>query len=73
MLRGLAGGCSECEIVVGTSCIPCPNGTDFPECAGCIDGARPERTDMTRDLLVPIVVGVATTLAIALITRQLLK
>lgn len=73
-MRALAGGCSECEIVVGDSCVPCPNGaTGFPECDGCIDGARPERTDLAKDLLLPIVIGVATTLAIALITTKLLK
>lgn len=73
MYRSLAGGCSECEIVVGDSCIPCPNGADFPECAGCIDGARPEKTDVTKDVLVPVVIGVVTTLTIALITTKLLK
>ncbi len=69
----LGSACSDCEIVVGADCIPCPNGSDFPECAGCIDGARPERTDFVRDLGVPIVIGVLTTLAIALITTKLMK
>ncbi len=57
----------------GDTCVPCPNGTDFPECAGCIDGSRPEKTDVTKDLLVPIVIGVVTTLTIALITAKLMK
>lgn len=65
--------CSDCSIVVGGGCIPCPNGSDFPECAGCVDGARAERTDMTRDILIPVVIGVATTLCIALITTKLMK
>lgn len=74
-MRALSGGCSECEIVVGDSCIPCPNGAgaDFPECAGCIDGARPEKTDLTKDVVVPVVIGVLTTLTIALITTKLMK
>jgi hypothetical protein len=63
--------CGDCMIVVGGDCIPCPNGSSFPECAGCIDGARPEKTDITRDLLVPVAIGVVTTLAIAFVTRKL--
>jgi len=69
----LGSACADCEIVVGGDCIPCPNGATFPECSGCVDGARPERTDVTKDLLVPVVVGVLTTLAIALITSKLMK
>lgn len=69
----LGTACSDCEIVVGSNCLPCPNGTDFPECAGCVDGIRPERTDFSKDIGVPIIVGVLTTLAIALITTKLLK
>jgi len=69
----LGSACADCEIVVGDSCIPCPNGTDFPECAGCIDGMRAERTDVTKDVLVPVVVGVLTTLAVALIVNKLVR
>lgn len=69
----LGAACSECEIVVGDTCIPCPNGLDFPECAGCIDGARPERTDVTKDIVMPVVIGVLTTLTIALITTKLIS
>jgi len=69
----LGSACGECEIVVGDTCIPCPNGADFPECVGCIDGMRPERADLGKDLLIPIVVGVATTLAVALIAKKLMQ
>ena len=69
----LGSACSDCEIVVGADCIPCPPGSDFPECAGCLDGARPERTDVTKDIMIPIVVGVLTTLAISLIVTKLIK
>lgn len=68
----LGSACGECEIVVGSGCLPCPHGADFPECAGCIDGARPERTDWAKDLLVPVAIGVATTLAVALIAKKLM-
>lgn len=69
----LGSACSDCEIVVGSDCIPCPNGSDFPECAGCVNGVRPEKTDVTKDIVVPVVVGVVTTLVIALITTKLMK
>ncbi len=68
----LGSACGDCEIVVGGGCLPCPHGSDFPECAGCIDGARPEQTDWTKDLLVPVAIGVATTLAVALIAKKLM-
>lgn len=67
----LGSACGDCEIVVGNGCLPCPSGSDFPECAGCIDGVRPERTDLTRDIMIPVVIGVATTLAVALIIKKL--
>lgn len=73
MYRSLGASCSECEIVFGSACVPCPNGVDFPECAGCVDGMRPEKTDVTKDIMLPVVIGVITTLTIALITTKLLK
>jgi len=67
----LGNACGDCQIVVGNDCLPCPNGSDFPECAGCIDGARPERTDIAKDIIVPVVIGIVTTLAVALIAKKL--
>jgi len=69
----LGDACGDCMIVVGDGCLPCPNGSDFPECAGCFSGMRPERTDMSKDIVMPVVIGVLTTLAIALITTRLMK
>lgn len=69
----LGAACSDCEFIVGSDCIPCPHGSDFPECVGCVNGSRPESTDFVKDLGVPIVIGVLTTLAIALITTKLMK
>lgn len=69
----LGSACSDCEIVVGDTCIPCPDGTNFPECAGCVNGIRAEHADVTKDIVVPVVVGVLTTLTIALITSKLIK
>jgi len=69
----LGDACGDCQIVVGDSCLPCPNGDGFPECAGCVDGMRPVKTDVTKDVLVPVVIGVFTTLAVALIAHKLLN
>lgn len=63
--------CGDCQIVVGNDCLPCPNNSDFPECSGCINGTRPEKTDVTKDIVVPVVIGVLTTLAVALIAKKL--
>ena len=66
--------CGDCQIVVGDSCSsPCPSSADFPECAGCVDGVRPVKADVTHDLLVPVVVGVLTTLAAAYLAHKLLN
>lgn len=73
MSQMLGAACSDCEIVAGDMCVPCPNGVDFPECAGCINGTRAETTDVTKDIVVPVIVGVITTLTIALLTTKLLK
>ncbi len=62
----LGDACGDCQIVVGTDCLPCPNNADFPECVGCI-----VKTDVARDVLVPVVIGVLTTLAAAFIVHKL--
>jgi hypothetical protein len=69
----LGDACGDCQITVGDGCIPCPDNVDFPECAGCVNGVRAPTTDVTHDLLVPVVIGVVTTLTIALITHHLLQ
>ena len=69
----LGDACGDCQIVVGDGCLPCPNGSDFPECQGCVDGARTAKTDVTKDVLVPVVIGVVTTLAAAFLAHKLLN
>lgn len=56
-------GCGSCQ--VGPACATCPNGSDLPECAGCVDGQPPAPVKSFWDhpLAAPVVVGVATTLA----------
>lgn len=69
----LGDACGDCSIVVGDSCLPCPDGSDFPECAGCVGGARPPKLSWGQEFLIPVAVGVTTTLAIAWITSRLSK
>jgi hypothetical protein len=71
-MRMLGDACGECSLQVGSDCIPCPEGSDFPECVGCVAGARPHSTWVT-DIAIPIAVGVATTLAVTFIANKLLK
>lgn len=56
-------GCGPCQ--VGPACQTCPNGSDLPECDGCIDGqpAPVARTFWEHPLAAPVAIGVATTLA----------
>ena len=56
-------GCGPCQ--VGPACATCPNGSDLPECAGCIDGQAPAvaRTFWDHPLAAPVAIGVVTTLA----------
>lgn len=56
-------GCPPCTIAPG--CQVCPNGSDLPECSGCVDGQAPavERGVLEHPLAGPVLVGVATTLA----------
>ncbi len=42
-VQRLGATCGECQIVVGNECLPCPEGSDFPECDGCVDGARAQQ------------------------------
>jgi hypothetical protein len=69
----LGDACGDCILVVGSDCVPCPNGSDFPECIGCINGVRPEKSDITKDILLPVVIGIVSTLTVALITRKLMR
>ena len=68
----LAGGCGPCEIDSGGECIPCPEGADIDECAGCVAGARPTAW-YDSPLAGPIAIGIATAvgtgIVLALIRR----
>lgn len=60
-MQGL-GGCGPCEIAAGSGCQTCPNGSDLPECSGCVDGQLPAaaRSVFDHPLAGPVLVGTAT-------------
>ncbi len=75
-IHGLGAECGPCMIASGGDCEICPDGasTDFPECAGCVNGVRQSALSTAEESLVfPIVAGVITTLAVAWLSTKLLK
>lgn len=70
-MRAVQGlGCGPCEVSSGAGCQTCPDGSDLPECAGCVDGQAPaaEKSLLDHPLAGPVAVAVASTLAIGLVT-----
>jgi hypothetical protein len=71
---GLGTGCGPCEITSGGQCLPCPNGSDLPECGGCVDGVQTAKAPWYEHPLVgPIALGVATAVGISVATAFLKK
>lgn len=64
-IQGLGQLCPKCSFYSGTACVPCPDGSDLPECEGCEGGystAKPgffERSAFWG----PVIVGTMTTIA----------
>lgn len=68
----LAGGCGPCQIESGGGCLPCPEGSDVEECAGCAGGVR--KGSWTDSPLVgPVVIGVLTAVGTGLVVAALKK
>ncbi len=59
---GLGASCGPCEVSAGDRCLPCPNGSDLPECDGCVDGMA-KAAWYEHPLAGPVAVGVATAVA----------
>lgn len=68
--RGLGAACGPCQLSSGVECVPCPNDSDLPECAGCVDGAAPS-SFWEHPLFAPVAVGVATTVVGAIVLALL--
>jgi hypothetical protein len=66
--------CPPCTIPVGTECTQCPPGAEatIPECEGCVGGRAPAASFLERSrFVVPVLIGVATTLAVSLLVMRL--
>jgi hypothetical protein len=71
--RALGELCPPCTIPVGTECTPCPPGAEetMPECEGCVGGRAPGPSFWERSqFLLPVMVGVATTLAVTWLSKR---
>jgi hypothetical protein len=72
---GLGASCGPCEISAGDRCVPCPNGSDLPECADCQDGrstlspAWHERP-IVGTVVLGVVTAVATGIAMSFLKKQ---
>jgi len=66
-------GCGPCQ--VGPACATCPNDSDLPECAGCIDGqpAAEKRSLLDHPLAGPVMVGVVTAVTTGLVMAFLAR
>ena len=60
--------CGPCQILYGSRCVPCPEGSTFPECANC--APKPEPWIDKRDIVSAVVTGVVTALVVGYITKK---
>jgi hypothetical protein len=72
----LGQACPQCTIASGAACIPCPEGSDLPECQKCEGGVpiavEPSFWERSK-VLAPIILGVATTVATGFVLHRYFK
>lgn len=74
-LRAALGDtCPPCYISAGSDCEICPDGADdFPECAGCVNGARTTLVSAAeQSIFAPVIAGVLTALLVAYFSHKFL-
>lgn len=71
-LRGFAGACGPCQIASSSECVPCPDGSDLPECSGCVEGST-ATSFWEHPLFAPVAVGVVTAVATAVVFSLLAR
>lgn len=75
-MRGLGQACPPCTIAYGSQCVPCPHGTDLPECVGCAGERRQgwmERHPLGSSVLIGVLTASAVALIVPLVTGKLRK
>lgn len=66
--------CPECSYLSSGSCVWCPDGADVPGCEGCVAHHRPAPPWFRRsEVLVPMAVAVATTVAATIVTTLTMR
>lgn len=71
-IGALRGGCGPCEISAGDRCLPCPDGSDLEECAGCVGGQAPTHW-YDNALLGGVAIGVLTAIGTGVAVAMLKK
>lgn len=74
-MNGLGQACGPCQIAAGAGCQICPDGSDLPECACCVDG-QPTKTGgsiFDHPLMGPVIVSVASAVTTALVLTFLAR
>ncbi len=74
-MSGLGDVCGPCTIASGGECEICPDdaGSDYPECAGCVNGVRASvLSEAEQSIFFPVVAGVVTTLLVAYLSTKIL-
>lgn len=71
---GLGDVCPTCYLNSGSDCEICPDGADdFPECAGCVNGARATLVSAAeQSIFAPVIAGVLTALLVTYFSHKFL-
>lgn len=71
----LGQACGDCQIQYGPQCVPCPEGSDLPECYGCIQGVKVKKEPWfdKKDIATAVVTGVITAIVVTYVTKKVVK
>lgn len=64
-IQGLGQVCGPCSLWSGSTCVPCPDGSDLPECQNCRGGVSTVKPGFFQKSAFwgPVIVGTVTTIA----------
>lgn len=69
----LGQACGPCQIQYGAQCVVCPDGSNMPECYGCVAGVKVKADEPwfdKKDITSAVVTGVITALVVGYITKR---
>ncbi len=77
-MYALSGVCPPCSFHNGINCVPCPEGSDYSECAGCVEGELPaaeeswwDRSKFWAPMVVTVAGAVLSTIAVAIVVQRM--